>query len=64
MKLSVIDWAIIVDTLNGSEAFVERKDGWPWAYSREARLELGQRLVKELQGVYIEAPLDKPAEGT
>jgi len=67
MKLSVIDWAILYDTVYGSLSFVERNDGYPWAYTRAAREDVAKKILRGLTDMMTEItvdPLDKPPEGT
>jgi len=67
MKLSALDWAILYDTLYSSLSFVERDDGYPWAYTKAAREAVAKKILQGLTDMMTEItvdPLDKCPEGT
>ena len=50
--LSVLDLALIADTLNASTAVVD--NGWLFQYSASARRETMQRIIDIMAGVQIQ----------
>jgi hypothetical protein len=59
MKISMLEWSVLMDALNGSMALVDRKGIPLFQYNREIRIKVWEHLQDKMQGADAQFNLEK-----